>query len=57
MPRKESTPEAPTVSTDDVETNVSILPNDESTKLEINFTNKEGQSSKITAIKEGRFGI
>ncbi|MBU5272848.1 SasC/FmtB family protein [Staphylococcus caprae] len=53
MPRKESTPEAPTVNTDDVETNVSILPNDESTKLEINFKNKEGQSSKITATKEG----
>ena len=57
MPRKESTPEAPTVNTDDVETNVSILPNDESTKLEINFKNKEGQSSKITATKEGGFGI
>ena len=40
MPRKESTPDAPTVNANEAQANVSILPNGESTKLEINFTNK-----------------
>ena len=52
MPRKESTPDAPTVNANEAQANVSILPNGESTKLEINFTNKEGQTTTVIATKE-----
>ncbi|MDI9231401.1 SasC/FmtB family protein [Staphylococcus caprae] len=52
MPRKESTPDAPTVNANEAQANVSILPNGESTKLEINFTNKEGKTTTVIATKE-----
>ena len=56
MPRKESTPDAPTVNANEAQANVSILPNGESTKLEINFTNKEGQTTTVIATKKNKIG-
>ncbi|MDI9231402.1 LPXTG cell wall anchor domain-containing protein [Staphylococcus caprae] len=53
MPRKESTHEPPTVSANEMQASVSIVPVDESNKLEIHYTNKDGQASTITATKEG----
>lgn len=53
MPRKEATPDAPIVEKDERDVNVSIIPSDLSTKLEINYLNPKGQSEKILVNKNG----
>ena len=51
MPRKETTPEAPTIEADEEHANVEVTPKDEVTKLVINYTNQEGQTDSIIANK------
>ncbi|WP_186306240.1 SasC/FmtB family protein [Staphylococcus capitis] len=53
MPRKESTPDSPTIEANEERVNVEVTPKDESTKLVINYTNSEGQLDSIIAIKIG----
>ena len=53
MPRKESTPEPPTVSANEMQASVSIVPAVESDKLKVHYTNKDGQASILIATKEG----
>ncbi|MEJ7351039.1 hypothetical protein WL553_12600, partial [Staphylococcus epidermidis] len=53
MPRKESTPSAPTVKADVSLANVSILPNNESTKVIVQFINKDGKLETAITTKEG----
>ena len=55
MPRKESTPEAPTVNANEAQANVSILPNDDSTKLEIHYT-RMGKQAQLLLQKRGQVG-
>ena len=53
MPRKEATPDAPTIEASEEQVNVEVTPKDESTKLVINYTNPEGQTDSIIASKNG----
>ncbi|WP_208605714.1 hypothetical protein, partial [Rhizobium aegyptiacum] len=53
MPRKEVTPEAPDVEASEEQVNVEVTPKDDSTKLIINYTDTNGQSSSIIASKNG----
>ncbi|EFS16970.1 LPXTG cell wall anchor domain-containing protein [Staphylococcus capitis] len=53
MPRKEATPDAPTIEASEEQVNVEVTPKDEATKLVINYTNPEGQSDSIIASKNG----
>ena len=53
MPRKEATPEAPDVEASEEQVNVEVTPKDDSTKLIINYTDTNGQSSSIIASKNG----
>ena len=52
MPRKESTPDSPTIEANEERVNVEVTPKGESTKLVINYTNSEGQPDSIIAIKK-----
>ena len=51
MPRKEQTPPAPTIIADVERASVSVIPNDESTKVVIKYLDLEDQISTITASK------
>ncbi|MEK5170559.1 SasC/FmtB family protein [Staphylococcus sp. FSL K6-0223] len=53
MPRKEATPDSPTIEASEEYVNVEVTPKDESTKLVINYTNREGHSDSIIANKNG----
>ncbi|WP_446039669.1 SasC/FmtB family protein [Staphylococcus capitis] len=53
MPRKETTPDSPTIEASEEQVNVEVTPKDESTKLVINYTNTEGQSDTIIVSKNG----
>ncbi|WP_426806691.1 SasC/FmtB family protein [Staphylococcus capitis] len=53
MPRKETTPDSPTIEANEEQVNVEVTPKDESTKLVINYTNTEGQSDTIIVSKNG----
>ena len=52
MPRKESTPDSPTIEANEERVNVEVTPKGESTKLIINYTNSDGQPDSIIAIKK-----
>ncbi|MEJ7456506.1 hypothetical protein WL483_12995, partial [Staphylococcus warneri] len=49
----EDIPEPPTVSANVEQANVNVVPNDDSTKVIVNYTNTEGQIISINANKEG----
>ncbi|MEJ7378770.1 hypothetical protein WL544_12875, partial [Staphylococcus epidermidis] len=51
--RKEATPDSPTIEASEEYVNVEVTPKDESTKLVINYTNREGHSDSIIANKNG----
>ena len=51
MPRKETKPEAPDIESNVEHVNVEVTPKDESTKLEVKYTDTNGQPSSIIAIK------
>ncbi|MGE6359451.1 YSIRK signal domain/LPXTG anchor domain surface protein, partial [Staphylococcus capitis] len=53
MPRKETTPNSPTIEASKEHVNVEVTPRDESTKLVINYTKPDGQSDTITVSKNG----
>ncbi|MBW4836370.1 MAG: YSIRK signal domain/LPXTG anchor domain surface protein [Staphylococcaceae bacterium] len=53
MPRKETTPEAPNIESNVEHVNVEVTPKDESTKLEVKYTDTNGQPSSIIANKNG----
>ena len=53
MPRKESTPDSPTIEANEERVNVEVTPKGESTKLVINYTNSDGQPDSIIASKRG----
>ena len=53
MPRKETTPEAPDIESNVEHVNVEVTPTSESTKLEVKYTDTNGQLDSIIAIKIG----
>ncbi|TBW82444.1 hypothetical protein EQ804_12555, partial [Staphylococcus hominis] len=53
MPRKETTPEAPDIQSNAEHVNVEVTPKGESTKLEVKYTDTNGQPSSIIANKNG----
>ena len=53
MPRKETKPEAPDIESNVEHVNVEVTPKDESTKLEVKYTDTNGQPSSIIANKNG----
>ena len=58
MPRKESTPDSPTIEANEERVNVEVTPKGESTKLVINYTNSDGQPDSIIASKkEGTWSL
>ncbi|WP_157946444.1 SasC/FmtB family protein [Staphylococcus capitis] len=58
MPRKESTPDSPTIEASEEHASVKVTPKGESTKLIINYTNSEGQPDSIIASKkEGTWSL
>ena len=56
MPRKETKPEAPDIESNVEHVNVEVTPKDESTKLEVKYTDTNGQPSSIIANKMEKFG-
>ncbi|WP_213667962.1 LPXTG cell wall anchor domain-containing protein, partial [Staphylococcus capitis] len=53
MPRKESTPDSPTIEASEERASVEVTPKGESTKLEVKYTDTNGQLSSFIANKNG----
>ena len=56
MPRKESTPDSPTIEASEERASVEVTPKGESTKLEVKYADTNGQLSSFIANKMEEFG-